>query len=377
MNAAAMRFRILILGGYGNFGARIARRLANDADIELVVAGRSLSRAERFAAHLPGRHRAAALDAGRPLDELTIRLREHAPRLLINACGPFQRHDYRLAQAAMAAGSHYVDLADARAYVEGFRSLDPVAKQADVLAVTGASTVPGLTAAVVDSMRREFSRIDALDCGISPGNRTERGQATVASILSYVGRPICVWRDGRWHHVPGWQDCGRHRYPEPMGTRWLSACDVPDLGLFPERYGARDVRFRAGLELSLLHLGLWLLSWLSRAGLVRDWSRTAGFMTRASRLFEQFGSDIGGMHQVVRGVDMQGRALEREWVIVAGSGHGPEIPATPAVVLARKLARGELSERGARPCLDLFSLAEFMSALDGFDIRTTSETPAG
>mgnify|MGYP003604849530 CR=1 FL=1 len=37
--------RALVLGGYGNFGARIVRALAGDAAIQLVVAGRDVQRA--------------------------------------------------------------------------------------------------------------------------------------------------------------------------------------------------------------------------------------------------------------------------------------------------------------------------------------------
>ena len=45
-----------------------------------------------------------------------------------------------------------------------------------------------------------------------------------------------------------------------LGRRWLSACDVPDLELLPERWpGLREATFHAGLELAPLHLGLWVL----------------------------------------------------------------------------------------------------------------------
>ena len=40
--------RILILGGYGNFGGRLARLLADDARLTLLIAGRSYKRAKRF-----------------------------------------------------------------------------------------------------------------------------------------------------------------------------------------------------------------------------------------------------------------------------------------------------------------------------------------
>ena len=54
--------------------------------------------------------------------------------------------------------------------------------------------------------------------------------------------------------------------------------------------------------------------------------------------------------------------------IIARQGHGPYIPCMPAIILAKRLARKELSGRGARPCLDLISLGEFLKAFEGFDI---------
>jgi saccharopine dehydrogenase-like NADP-dependent oxidoreductase len=363
-----MMFRILLLGGYGTFGARVARRLAAEPRITLTIAGRDASQAAAFARGLSGAgHAGAAIDVTHDPASLPARLQAHAPDLVINASGPFQQQDYRVAHASIAIGAHYLDLADARDYVLGFDALDASARARGVLAVAGASTVPGLSAAVIDAMRADFVRIDSIDAGISPGNRTERGASTVAAILGYVGRPLPLWRDGGWRRAYGWQDCGRHRYPAPMGWRWLATCDVPDLALFPARYGARDVRFRAGLELPLLHLGLWTLSWLSRAGLVRDWARWSGPLLRASRGLQSYGSDVGGMHVTLRGIDARGRALTRTWTLVARSGHGPEIPATAAIVIACKLARGELHARGARACVDLFTLDEFLAALCGYE----------
>ncbi|MFL6551057.1 MAG: KR domain-containing protein, partial [Povalibacter sp.] len=45
-------YRILILGGYGNFGLRIARALATHARCHLILAGRDLSRAQQAVASL-------------------------------------------------------------------------------------------------------------------------------------------------------------------------------------------------------------------------------------------------------------------------------------------------------------------------------------
>jgi hypothetical protein len=74
------------------------------------------------------------------------------------------------------------------------------------------------------------------------------------------------------------------------------------------------------------------------------------------------------------GRDAQGQPLRLRWSLSAAAGDGPQIPATPAVVLARKLADGELSVRGAMPCMGLFTLDEALAALAGFAIETGLES---
>ena len=44
--------RVLIIGGYGNFGSYIARRLAADEAICLLIGGRSAAKAKAFATSL-------------------------------------------------------------------------------------------------------------------------------------------------------------------------------------------------------------------------------------------------------------------------------------------------------------------------------------
>ena len=52
--AGVKRMRILILGGYGVFGGRLAELLSDLPEIEIIVCGRDLSRAEAFCARYGG-----------------------------------------------------------------------------------------------------------------------------------------------------------------------------------------------------------------------------------------------------------------------------------------------------------------------------------
>jgi saccharopine dehydrogenase-like NADP-dependent oxidoreductase len=373
------KYRVLIIGAYGQFGRRIAAELSRDPGYELALAGRNASAAQALCTELEDRGAqpctAVALDV--ECDELGSALAALQPQLVIHTAGPFQQRSYSVAEAALNAGAHYVDLADGREFVGGITALDPAARARGRWVISGASSVPGLSAAVVESLRDRFARLESVTSAISPGNRTPRGLATTRAILGYVGRPFPALVDGRRRMVHGWQSLERLRFPS-AGARWVARCDVPDLDLLPQRFPElRHCDFRAGLELKRMHHGLWLASWLVRAGLIPSLARWAEPLLRISEHWLGVGSDTGLMLVELEGTGRDGRRLRLQWRMVAEEGSGPQIPATAAVVLAGKLSRGELPGGGARPCLDLFTLEEYMRALERFPIRAGIFQPSG
>jgi hypothetical protein len=365
--------RVLIVGGYGNFGSYIARSLAPDPQIQLLIGGRSKANAEAFAALLGGANPAEgyAVDIDR---DVAAALDGISPDIVIHTSGPFQRQDHLVARACIAQCRHYVDLADARDFVVSISQLDAAARERGVIAVSGASSVPCLTAAVIDHYRPGFARLDAIDYGISAAQQTNRGLATTSSVLSYVGKPLLRLRDGRMQQVFGWQDTHAVRYPE-LGFRLFGNCDIPDLDLFPRRYPAVcSIRFAAGHELKLLHVGTWALGWLVRLGLVRSLDAHAERLLKLAFLFDRFGSSKSGFHMFLAGEGRDGRPRHVRFFIIARSGHGPYIPCIPAILLARRLSRGEVAARGAMPCLDLIGLEDYLGALEGLDISVHADS---
>ncbi len=375
-------FRVLVLGGYGLFGGRIVRALARNANMHVLVAGRDRAKAAAFIASIDAPLaglEAIAIDT--QAEDFEARLRALAPHLLIDTAGPFQQRTegadaadiYRIAAAALAVGAHSIDLADGRDYVRGIGVLDAQAKAAGRWAISGASSVPALHAAVIEDHREHFAAIDAVESAIAPGNRTPRGWATTLAILSYSGKSYRVLRDGVWQNVYGWQSLRRLRVPG-VGVRWLARCEIPDLDLLPSRYPTlRTVDFRAGLELRRMHLGLWLATWCVRAGLIRDLRAFAKPLYTLSEYWQGIGSDVGFMRVSLRGVGRDGARQRLDWTLIARDGDGPQIPATAAVLLARKLASGALPGAGATPCMDLFTLDEFLQTLDGYAMEARVE----
>jgi hypothetical protein len=308
-------------------------------------------------------HQSIALDF--TAHDLAARLQALRVDAVIHTSGPFQGQRYDVARACIEAGAHYIDLADGRAFVAGIAELDAAARTKGVLVASGASTLPAVSSAVIDEHLAHFSRLDSIDISIAPGQRTPRGVATLEAVLSYCGKPFEVWERGAWRTVYGWQDVHRFCYPD-LGTRWLARCDVPDLQLFPARYAAHAVqrlRFDAGLELTLAQGAFWVLAAAVRAGLIENASRYAQRMQSWGKQFDWLGSDAGGMHIGLCGLNHDGKATRIDWHLTARRGHGPEIPCLPAIVLARKLAAGDIDARGAMPCMGLLSLADLSEAI--------------
>ena len=359
--------RVLIIGGYGNFGGTIARALARDSDIQLLIGGRSRAKAQAFAtalgAALPPE--AIALDITGDLRAVFAAAR---PDIVVHTTGPFQEQSYAVARAAIEAGCHYIDLADARRFVNEIVQLDEAARSRNVLVVSGASSVPCLTAAFLDAARPRFRAMEQVEYAITAAQQTNRGLATTSAILSYVGKPFATRIDGRDCAIYGWQDLHAVRYPG-LGRRLFGNCDIPDLTLFPARYpDLKTIRFAAGQEIALLHLGLWALSWLVRLHLLPSLQTLAPLLLKLSFLFDAFATSRSGFHMFIEGIGEDGKKRRERFWIIARSGHGPYIPCMPAILIAKGLTRGTIAATGARPCLDLIDLAAYREALRGFDI---------
>ena len=358
------RYRVLVLGGTGVFGRRVCRRLAEYSGFSVILTSRRAARAETLAAQLRAQQPASQVE-GVGLDDLTAGvdklLAAHRVDLVIHAAGPFQGQDYQVAECCIGRGAHYLDLADGRDFVCGFERLDAPARRARVVAVTGASSVPGLSSVVVDQLTEGAEEVHSIAVGISPGNRAPLGAGAIAGVLSYGGRPIRQWRDGHWQQAYGLQDLHR-RSIAGLGSRWLSACDVPDLTLFHARYpSARTITFHAGLELSGMMFCLWGLSWLVRGHLIPSLSLLARWGGVVAELVKPLGSDRGGMFVEVVTTNA-GRRRRHTWTLIAERNHGPYVPCLPVVILARRLAAGHSPSPGARPCLGLFTLSDLSQA---------------
>lgn len=358
-------YRVAIVGAYGNFGSIIHRKLRGQKDVPFIL---SVGRDENKLSALNNGDQALYWAGDAHSAGFVDVLRKHEINLVIHTAGPFQEQDYGVAKAAIAAGANYCDLSDCRHFVRGISSLDDSAKRAGVFVLSGCSSVPTLSSAVIDHFRPLFSKIDHIDFGITSSSKMP-GVSTIRGVLQYAGKHIEQFENGDIKRVHGWQDLTLHRF-EGLGSRLLANVDVPDMDIFPARYGAHTVRFQAGAGLKMGTLANFGAASLARFGLVENASVFADWLHKVGQRFEWLGDKKSLMFIKISGAGLDGHPYNHRWEIEARDDKGPTIPSSGCVALTRMHMAGIAVEPGARACVGVIPMEQYLNAIGELAITT-------
>ncbi len=359
--------RVLIVGGYGTFGGRLVKLLEDEAGLALIVAGRSRDKAARFCNGRTARAELvpAAFDRNGALGPQLTALK---PDLVIDASGPFQIYGgngYRLVESCIAAGIFYADLADAREFVAGIARFDEAARAANLFVLSGLSTFPALSTAVLRRLALDFASVESVRGGVAPSPHAGVGENVVRAMAAQAGQKAqgCPFtRQSRYTIAPP----GR----VPLRRKLFSNVAVPDEHLLPQLWpGLRSVDMGAGPVPEVLHRALIALAWLVRGGVLRSLAPFAPLMAWATRNLA-WGEHRGGMFLEMSGGDAGGGKAVRSWHLVAEGDVGPFIPSIGAALIVRKMLAGTRPAPGARAATHDLSLAEFERAFAGLGIVT-------
>lgn len=354
--------KVLILGGYGVFGGRLAVLLADIERLELIIAGRDLARAEDFCRRFQGRARVTPLRLDRC--DILDALRIHRPDLVVDASGPFQdygEHRYRVIEACIDERIDYLDFADAADFVFGVAALDQQAKQAGIVVLSGVSSFPVLTAAVLRHMAKTMEII-SVEGGIAPSPYAGIGLNVMRAVVGYAGAPVTLRRQGREACGVGLAESMRFTVAVPgrlpLRNIRFSLVDVPDLRVIPPEYPAMtDIWMGAGPVPEVLHR---ILNVLAR---VRHRLRLPSLVPFAGLFYAvlnrmKYGEHRGGMFIRARG-RVEGQPVERSWHLLAEGDDGPFIPSMAIEAIVRQLIAGERPANGARPATHALELSDY------------------
>ncbi len=261
-------------------------------------------------------------------------------RVAINCAGPFQGFDDTLLRACLAAGCHYVDIADDRAYCAAVRGLDAEFAARGLTAAYGCSSLPGVSGALAARVKPARARIT-----LFIGNKNPKGAGAVKSLVGGLGQPIAAPQG----ELRGFRDGVVVGLPAPFGPRRVYNFDSPDYDL----PGADEITVKVGFE---SRTATALLATIARCHLPG-----ADMLASVGRLFSWYGSSGG----VVMVEDLKSG---RHAAVLARE-RGQRLAILPAVYVVRALC-GAGAQAGARTASEVLGADELLAALerDGYTL---------
>lgn len=345
---------VALFGGYGTFGAQVARALAV-AGLPLRILGRDGARARSFAASLGEGHEGAAADANDAASCLGVLA---GARVAVSCAGPFHAMSFALPETCLAAGVHYVDIADDRSWLARLRGLDSRFRAAGLAAVPGASSLPGISGALALLAAQRLPAVERARVTLFIGNRNPKGSAAVTAASAQLGRRFAAPQGP----LRGFTGREVVRLPAPFGARGVYDFESPDLDLLPALTGAWKVRVKVGFESRLAAAAF---AGLAHCGphlgprLARSLSPFAGLLSR-------FGHSGGAVQ-----VELFAPDGCRAAASLAGERDGQRMAALPAAFVAQGLYEESLAARGmvtAYEALGATALLERLAAA-GYELR--------
>ena len=336
----------VVFGGYGTFGSLVCRELAR-LGTRVTVAGRDRIRAEALARELGADHRALAADA-RDRAACLEALAGHP--VAVCCAGPFSSLGSALLEASLAAGCHYVDIAEDRRHATLVRGYGDAFAKRGLAAVYGASSLPGLSGALALTARADADPFpERARVTLFIGNASPKGEAAVQSAVERLGCPVAAPQG----MLRGFGEREVVVLPDPFGRRAVYTFDSPDYDLLPDLVGVTNVSVKVGFE-SRAATAVFAL--LARLG--------PGYGSRLARLLRWVGGLApGGSTGGVVMVELFWPDGTTRRATLRADRDGQRMAALPCALAVRGLRDGSATARGALTAYELLGAEALLAGV--------------
>jgi saccharopine dehydrogenase-like NADP-dependent oxidoreductase len=232
-----MTNQVLILGGSGRIGSKVAEDLIAHTSAEITIAGRNLVTGHAICQQLGDRARFKAIDLTAPSD---LRAAISQSDLVVHCAGPFHYRDASVLQICIDEGVNYLDVSDHPSFTRKALAYRANAESADVTAVINTGIFPGISNSMV---RRDVEQLDQAEkIHLSYVVAGSGGAGVTVMRTTFLGlqRPFEAWIDGDWKIVKPYSDREVIEFPEygKVGVYWF---DMPEAFTLPDTFPVKTV----------------------------------------------------------------------------------------------------------------------------------------
>jgi saccharopine dehydrogenase (NAD+, L-lysine forming) len=254
---------ILVVGGSGVVGSRIAADLAIDYPNRVIVAGRRLGPATEIVRNIGQGARARQIDIMDP-HSIAAALKDVG---VVISC--IDQPGRKLLNAAIERGLQYTDITPHLTDLgrgAAFEKIDAAARNSGARIVIGAGIVPGISSVIVRALADRLGGADEIETALMLGAADVAGPASFDYLLQELTMSFVVHVNGKDIPTRALSSPRKVEFPAPVGAQTAYLFPFSDQVLYPRTMGARTVLTRLAIEPAWLGR---FLSMLVHSGITR------------------------------------------------------------------------------------------------------------
>ena len=343
---------ILIVGGYGVVGGRIAAELAPNYSGRVVIGGRNLWRADEIAMTIGHGVRGRRIDIA---DPSSIAAALEGVVVVISCIDQPGR---TLLWAAIERGLNYTDITPHLTELgrgEAYDKIDAAARASGARLVLGTGIVPGISNVMVCALADALGGADEIETALVLAASDVKGPASLDYFLQELSMSFVIRVDGEDRRMRAFSAPRLIEFPPPAGAQLAYLFPFSDQVLYPRTMGAKTALTRLAIEPAWLARGLALMV---RTGASRLMA-IEGVRHAVARRLRDRPSSKGAWFALRVDVRCGGRSTRATLLGQAQA----DAAAAGAAGVARLLIEGDVAEPGAWMPEQIVDPGPFLSRL--------------
>lgn len=261
-------------------------------------------------------------------------------RLVANLAGPYYRTGLAILDAAIKAGTDYIDICDDADVVIPMLDRDAAARKAGIAALLGMGSSPGTTNVLIRAAVDALGTVDDVDiCWM-----VDTGDMTEAATRHFWHCFNMVDADGSVHPVKGWEHLERKfvEFPPPVGRQMVVRLSHPEPITVPRFLPVKRASNFGGIAPEEALVTSWTLAHIT------DQQRSGGDLTdMAATLFRRYRERLAGAPRIGSGMMIDVHTNGDGLRFAAGnSGAMDDATGVPAAAGALLMLEGAVTQKG-------------------------------
>ena len=349
-----MTKKVLVIGGYGRIGNRVAQDIAQHTDAEVTITSRQTQSQIK-----PFRFLALDLDDRQQLHQAIAK-----QDLIIHCAGPFHHRDGRVLASCIDEGIDYIDVSDHRSFYQQAIKYQERAIASGTTAILNTGIFPGISNSMVKQGVEQFERPEKIHLSY-----VVAGLTVMRTTFLGLKHQFSAWIDGKWQDILPYTERELVEFPAPYGKTGVYWFDVPETYTFADSFPVNTVIIKFGSipdwynHLTWITAHIFPEAWVSSRRGIEFFSQVSYAMTKVTDRFsgigvamraEITGQKAGKPHTYISTM------VHHDTAIAAGAGTG---------AIAQLILAGRLKQPGVYPIEQALSTELFVEMMNSRQIE--------